>query len=286
MRTLLNHYGDEASVQIPNELFLILVDGIKNKGEKSNVQQVAFGYSYTALISILYKYPFFLDVENGCYIQNGDIKEFLGYSRTTKTINRIIKRNGLLDEIGVTTTTKDYPLFFTSSPDETINDIPIKDYYGFADLSDEGEIERLGGLAKGIIQNRNYEVKKPNFLLEPFGEREYGSLYDYSNTHTITVKEILYFFTHEYLNVIDFMIYAYLKSKCKGMPQNKKKIPLRRIIAEVGTDEKTLYVYFKRLKDVGVVRVDHRGWKALEGDSEANTYHWKGISHAREALTH
>lgn len=284
--TLLSHYGDDASVQIPNELFSVLADGIKNRGEKSNVQQVAFGYSYTALISTLYKYPFFLDVENECYIQNGDIKEFLGYSRTTKSINRIIKKNGILDEIGITTTTKDYPLFFLTSTDEEINDIPVRDYYCLSDLSSTEEINHLSGLAKNIIQNRNYVVKKPTFLLEAYGEREYGCLYDYSNTHTVTAKELIFFFTHEHLNVIDFVVYCYLKSKCKGMPQNKKKIPLRRITSEIGTDEKTLYVYLKRLKDVGIVKVDHRGWKATEGDSEANTYHWIGIKHAREALTY
>lgn len=285
LESLISHYGDESSVQIPNEIFPLLANGIRNKSGKSNVQQVSFAYSYIAHISLLYKYSFFVDFENESYVQNGDIKEWLGYSRTTKTINRVIKKDGILDSLGVTETEKDYPLFFNTT-NEKINDIPVKDFYYILDPESKELNSYLVNQAKVIVQNRNYEIKKPIFLFNPTGDREYGTMYDYSNTHSFTAKEALYFFTHPVFNAIDFSIYNYVKSKAKGMKGNRREISLRRITEELGLDEKTLYAHLKALKASGVISVQHRGWKAYEGNSEANTYQWNGVSNARELDTH
>lgn len=284
LESLIDHYGEDASVQIPNEIFPLLAKGIKNKNEKSNVQQVAFAYAYLAHIALLYKYSFFLDVDNQTYIQNGDIKEWLGYSRTTKTINRVIKKGGILDAMGLTETTKDYPLFFHTTG-ETLNDISIREYYGVLDDEVNDINPTILLQVKTIVQNRNYETKKPLFLIDPLGDREYGTLYDYSKTHSFTAKEALYFFTHNFFNTIDFSIYNYIKSKSKGMPSNSKEIPLRRITVELGLDEKTLYAHLDALKDSGILGVRHRGWKTYEGNSEANTYQWIGIGKVKTSET-
>lgn len=276
LRSLMKQYGEDASVQIPNEVFGMLSNGIKNIGGKTNAQQVSFAYSYLVHVAMIYKYPYFLDFDNETYIQNGDIKEWLGYSRTTKTINRVIKKGGILDEIGLTSTTKDFPVYYLPTED-VINKIPVKEYYYISDSINLGDGLDIKTQAKYIIQNRNYEIKKPSFILDAFGDREYGTVYDYSKTHSITVKEMLYFFTHKEFNTIDFLIYCYVKSKAKGMPQNQKSMSLRHSTDEMGIDEKTLYAHLRALKDYGVINVQHKGWKASERHSEANTYQWIGV---------
>lgn len=99
-------YGDSANVQIPNDIFKLLSSKIKNKNCSTNIKQVSFAYLYIILVSFLYKYTNFVYIDNGTYIQNTDIKELLGYSKTTKSIDSIIKKNGILDNIGLTITTK------------------------------------------------------------------------------------------------------------------------------------------------------------------------------------
>jgi hypothetical protein len=118
-------YGDGVSVQIPNGLFKDLSACIKNRNGSTNIQQVSFAYAYLVIIAFLYKYAHYIDIDNGTYIQNADIKELLGYSKTTKSIDNVIKKNGILDMMGLTETSKDYPIQFTINNNEKINNIPL-----------------------------------------------------------------------------------------------------------------------------------------------------------------
>lgn len=266
-----------ASVRLPNGIFRDLSETIKNKGGSTNVQQVAFAYVYLITIAFLYKYAHFVDTSNRTYIQNSDIKELLGYSRTTKSIDKIIKKNGVLDELGLTLSTKDYPVTFELLHSEKINNIPMREFTTIREI----DVNTYNyNTFKEIVKNRNYEIKEPLFLTEEYYGSDYGTLYSIERTHQITIDEFLsMIFGNE--NCIDFLMYGYFKSKCKGYPNNMKQIALYKIISEVGMDKTTFYAHLNLLKEKGYIAVTHKDWsmtKRKKGeDGDANEYYFKGI---------
>lgn len=266
-------YGENVSVQIPNFIFRDLSSNVKGKNINTNIQQVSFAYAYLVVIAFLYKYAHYVDIDNGTYIQNADIKELLGYSKQTRTVDYIIKKNGLLDEIGLSETSKDYPIQFTFN-DDKINNIPIRDFVTISDLNTN---DTNYSLIKGIVKNRNYEIKEPTFLFEY--KEENGTLYDYSNTHKVTIGELLLFIGNENLNNIDFSMYCYFKSKCKGYKDNMKSIALNTIVSELGVGKDAFYAHLQTLKDNKFIDVCHKKWTmgAVADSLESNEYYFKGV---------
>lgn len=266
-----------SSVRLPNSIFKTLSKCIRNKNGSTNIQQVAFGYSYLVAVAFLYKYTYFVDLDNQTYVQNKDIKELLGYSRDTKTIDRVIKKDGLLDKLHLTLTTREYPVRYTIDKEETINKIPLREFVLISELkSDDINYAKF----KKIIKNKNYVVKEPLFLTSGYEGSEYGTLYSIERTHKITIKEFLTFLRSDDFNNIEFLIYGFLKSRCFGRKNNMYSVPIYKIISEVGIDRSTFYTYLENLKRKNYIKVIHKEWKT-KGDNfkkmEANDYIWLGV---------
>lgn len=260
---------------MPNSMFRLLSSNIKQKNGGGNIQQISFAYTYLILISFLYKYAHFVDIDNKTYIQNSDVKEILGYSRTTKSVDKIIKKNGVLDELGITLTTKDFPTTFTKDSQNGINKIPLREFTHISEFENHCNYN----IIKSIVKNKNYEVKEPIFLTQGLdGVGEYGTLYEIGNTHQVTIDEILHLFFNTKTCPIDVMLYFYFKSKCKGFKYDMRPIPLDKILAEIGIEKKTFYNHVASLKDKKYIIVNHKGWKANISESELNEYIWKGLT--------
>ena len=268
-------YGD-VSVRLPNDIFRKLSENIKNKSGKTNIQQATFAYGYLVAISFLYKYTHFVDTESGVYVQNGDIKELLGYSRMTKSIDKIVKKDGILDGIGLTSTTSDYPVRFVTHPTELLNGIPIRDFITISELTED---DILYDAIKNTVKNRNYEIKEPLFLTTERDDNIYGTLYGTERTHEITLKEFIAFAFDEELDNIDFLIYGYMKSRCKGHKGNMRSIAVYKIIHEIGIDRSTFYNHIELLKKKKYIDVNHMAWRKKGEkyiDMSANEYVWIG----------
>ncbi|MFS0905781.1 hypothetical protein AB3N02_22295 [Priestia aryabhattai] len=268
-----NLYGN-ASVRLPNGIFKDLSQNIKNKNGSTNIQQVAFAYVYLVTIAILYKYAHFVDVDNGTYIQNSDIKELLGYNRKTKSIDQVIKKNGVLDELGLTASTKDYPIQFFTHPEDKINNILLREFVTVSDINPNYiNYNKI----KKTVKNRNYEIKEPMFLTTEYAGSDYGTLYSIERTHQITINEFLKLVFDDEMDNIDFLLYGYFKAKCKGYEDDMKQLSLLKIISEVGMDRSTFYKHLDILKQKQYINVNHKGWKANKSDIELNEYFWMGI---------
>lgn len=267
-------YGENVSVQIPNGLFEDLSSNIMNKNNSTNIQQASFAYTYLVILAFLYKYAHFVDVDNRTYIQNADIKEMLGYNRLTKTIDNVIKNNGVLDKIGLTRTTKNFPIRFIKHPRDRIESMAIRDYIYIKDISCN---DINYNIIKDIVKNRNYTIKEPLFLFEYNGDS--GTLYNYANTHKITINELMTFIYDDTLDNIDFYIYCFIKSKCYGLKENTKPIGLHIITSELGISKDAFYNHLNIVKEKGYIAVNHKGWVMVsEADSlEANEYCFKGM---------
>lgn len=269
-----NMYG-KAYVQIPNGVFRDLSQNIKSRNQ-TNIKQASFAYAYLVTIAFLYKYAHFVDIDNGTYIQNKDIKQLLGYGKTTKTIDKIIKKNGILEQIGLIKTTKDYPISVEYT-DEKINDINMRE---FVTISMLGTDNTNYNMVKEIVKNNNYEIKEPSFMFEY--DDDIGSLYNYERTHKVTLKEFLLFVQDEKLDNIDFLMYFFFKYKCLGLKDNLKSIALYKIILELGIGRDAFYLHLEKLKERNFIEVNHKGWRVAgekhDKNIEANDYIFKGIS--------
>lgn len=260
-----NLYG-KAYVQIPNEIFRDL----KSIG---NIQQISFCFSYLVTISFLYKYAHFVDVDNGTYIQNGDIKQILGYNPKTKSIDKFIKKNGVLEELELISTTKDYPVEVEYT-EEQINDINIREFKTISMLNADNIHYSM---IKEIVKNRNYEIREPLFLFEY--KDEVGTLYNYEKTFRVELSEFMKFVYTEELDNVDFILYCYFKSKCYGYKDNMNQISLNIIVSDVGVKKDAYYSHLDKIKEKDFVDVVHKGWQVGKEDDEveANEYYFKGI---------
>lgn len=82
--------GESVEVFIPNDLFKII-----NQLEISGKQK-AFAFSLYVLSKI--------SITKGYWYTISEIKELFGYSKKNKSLDKLIKKNGILDEIGLTKT--------------------------------------------------------------------------------------------------------------------------------------------------------------------------------------
>lgn len=267
------NYGN-AYVQIPNNIFSTLSSSIKDKNGKTNIKQISFAYAYVITICFLYKYAHFIDIDNGTYIQNNDIKQILGYGKTTKSVDKIIKQNGILEEIGLIRTTNNYPVEAKYDLNEKINNISMREFVYIESVDDS---YMNYNLIKSIVKNSNYNVKEPLFFFE--NNNDVGTLYNYKNTHRIDIDEFLSITYNENFNNIDFMLYFYFKSKCYGLKDDTKSITLNEIVSETGIGKDSFYNHINQLKIFNCLNVNHKGWRFKNDCAEidANDYCFIGI---------
>lgn len=265
-------------IKMPNSIFKTLSTNIKSDKGRANSLQISFTYSYLVAIAFLYRFTYYIDMNNETYIQNGDIKELLGYSKTTKSVNKIIKKGGITDILKLTETTKDCPIAYIRNPKEKINGIPIIEYLTIMELKEnKGRYNINYNKIENIVKNKNYEVKEPLFLTTRFDDNEYGTSYSLERTHAITIDEFIRFISDKDLNNISFMIYGYLKSICKGYKNNERDMALYKIVDSLGIDKSVFFDHLKLLKGKGFINVIHKEWVGRGEKGEANTYIWRGV---------
>lgn len=265
-------YGKNANVRMPDDIFKHLSENIKTKSGKTDIKQTSFAYTYLATIAFLYKYTHFVDVDNQTYIQNSNIKELLGYSKTTKSIDRIIKKDGVLDKLELTSTTRDFPISFITH-EEKINGIQIREFITIADVDNTySNYETI----KKIIKNRNYEIKEPLFLTTKYRSSDYGTLYSIEKTHKITINEFVKLIFDENFDNVDFMLYGFFKSMCIGHENNSRFLSLNKITGDIKISMASFYEHLSKLESAKYLHVNHKGWQIKEKNKESNEYMWIG----------
>lgn len=191
------YFGEkEDNMFIPNEIFEDLPKHIE-KGI-----HIPFAYSYYYLITYLYRYAKY----DKYLYTNEDIKEILGYNKSTKGLDYLIKRNGLLDEIGYTSSDKDFPIGWQYSKEE--------DELIFTMWS---EFKEDYGMVKYPNMSRKYSIKVPEKALYRYihedGTFDGGTFYEIENTHNILPQVFLFCMSIDDIGCNGFYLYSYLKHK-------------------------------------------------------------------------
>lgn len=227
---------DNEYIYVPNEIF----DDLKD--QLNGISHTAFAYAYYYYIDYLYRYSKFSEERK----TQSDIKQALGYSPKEKRVDYIIKKDGILDNMGYTQTTKDYPLSFMYDDNNMIQFKTIE------------EVKAENGL-KSILSQRNYKVKRPiksfNRTDESYNESILdGTYYEMDRTHKITYKVFEQMMQNDELGVVGFYIYGYFKHKSDIY--GSYQCSYERLLDELNVkSNQTLSKYIKNLEQAKYIRV-------------------------------
>jgi hypothetical protein len=242
------HYNDHQNkLYIHNEIFEEL-KVLHNKGSS----HVAFTYTYYYLISWLYRFTKYGELN----IDVKMIKEILGYNATNKKLDYLIKKGGLLDEIGLTETITNYPLLWTFE-DGDLEFTMLNDF--------DEDIRKLYQKQKG----KNYKIKVPVKGLTRNGEN--GTFYDIYYTHEMTF-DLFAACMESDLGCSGFYLYGYLKYRCNKFGEYNSSI--ERLGEEIGMSKNTVDKYLGILCREGLISYKGNDCRLIDGEfnKKANTY--------------
>lgn len=182
-------------IYMPNEIFEDFRENMDSS--KHN----AFAYTYYYYISYLYRYcKWNVDYK----VTQAMIKEKLQLSPIEKRVDYIIKKGGILDSIGYTKTTDDYPIEWTNEN-------------GFIEFRTIKEHCKEFNVPV-IITDKLFKVKLPTkgIFRTPDSENRKkldGTFYEVDNTHKVEYSIFEKCMSEEDLGCIAFYIYGFLKNK-------------------------------------------------------------------------
>lgn len=243
VKEFLSYRPKEGSIHLPNEIFQDL-----QQSKIESPKHIAFAYSYYYLINYLYRYSKY-GVKR--YTQS-DLKAILGYSRVNKDIDYIIKKNGVLDKIGYTTSVQDYPIEDWQDVDKT----PVFTMYSEFKKENFDELKAIG-----LHNDRHYFVKYPVKAFYRTKEAKKakimdGTFYQCEHTHGIPTSEFLLCMSNEKIGTIGFYLYGYLKYKIdyyKGCFAQG----VESIAKEIGLSKNTVLKYKDVLEENKLIFVTH-----------------------------
>lgn len=247
----------EFKIFIPNEIF----NDFKSCNELNGSEHISFAYTYYYLISWLFRYAKYglgnvkIDVKF--------IKQLLGYNATTKTVDFIIKKDGILDQLDYTYSSTDYPIAWT---------------YDNGDIDFDMYSELDSDMKKYLNKGKNYKIKVPVkglYRSEDSKEDNYmdGTFYDVSNTHLIEFDIFMKCMSEHELGCIGFYLYGYLKSKFQ-IHSNKYNSSYERLASDCELSESTVKRYVAVLESKGLIGCKEGDCSYDEGfKKDANTYY-------------
>jgi len=233
---VVNFNEEEGGIYIPNEIFNDI------QGKLSEISShVAFAYSYYYLITYLYRFTKYRLGEG--YFTQAKLKEFLGYSATNKKVDFIIKKGGVLDELGYTETITDYPIDWHS------NDLNMIVFKYVRSLKSE----EMQDVNKSEVNSRNFKAKKPvkAFMREGY---ECGTFYGVENTHYIPVYDFLQCMYDKELGINAFYLYGFLRMMYDKFPRGYK-VSAPELMDLTGLKRSTLFKYMRKLEQEKFISV-------------------------------
>lgn len=234
-------------IQIPNKLITNI-----NYSMRSNDYESYSHYAFCHLLinGFLYKYSHYLDLENGEYLNTGNIKELLKYNPRSQKIDKVSKRNGILEIEGFCETTTDIPVAVYR---EDRKGTRVKERF-IVPLSQSGEdLKEI--IYKDLLRTPNFYVCIPEFMIDY--NKKKGTLNNYSDTFTITLKEVQHFLYSDDFNLREFYLYCYIKSyENKDATSTFSYDTIKR---QTGISRETATKIFKKFESKGIVDIQSNG---------------------------
>ena len=257
---MFNYQEGEDKIYIPNEIF---VDFVGCEEIKSG-SHVAFAYSYYWLISWLYRYTKYYNNES-IKVTTKDIKRALGYNENDKKVDYLIKKNGVLDQLGYSRLDSDVPLNWIYRDNELTFEL----------LSEFDEDNRKY-IKKQLGRTFTYKLPVKGIWRTPEDEEDNywnGTFYEIDNTHLVNYSVFDICMSNKELGCKGFYLYGYLKCRCQWY-NGKFNKSMDQIAAEVRLNRKTVMRLIHDLKNIGLVSYESSDviYKDGELTQYANTY--------------
>lgn len=234
---------------MPNEIFTEFPEKL---AEHSS--DVGFAFSYYYLISYLYRFAKYVwKLETRTYNLPG-LKRILGYSDTNKTKNYISRKGGILDDLGYTRTTGEYPVNWDAHYDRDSgkydNWITTRSEY----------ISGYDVTAEYLPPKKQIKLPIKIWYRDAESERndcKNGTLFDIKNTTMIPVEAFIKCMSTEDLGVVGFWLYSFIKYKSSHFG-GSYDVPLKKLPAETGIKRQKLKETLKALESYNMITNDHK----------------------------
>ena len=253
LQELLHYNNKESKIFMPNEIF----DDLQKEIEDGT--HISFSYSYIYLCTWLYRHAKHF---NPSIYDNNIIKQILGYDKSNRTLNYLIKKNGLLDEIGYLESVRDFPISWELVDGEISFDM-YSDYPEFP-----AKMSNRFFLKKPVFAFERVDLDDSDYIME-------GTFYNITNTHMIPFEVFLFCMSKKELGVSAFYLYSYLQHKC-DTNYGKYTVSLHSISEQVKMSLTTTKKYISLLKGYKMVDFFHNQEYFVAGankeDRKPNTY--------------
>src|SRR5699024_402737 len=166
----LNYNNKESKVFMPNEIF----GDLQEKVDKE--VHIPFSYSYIYLCTWLYRHAKHFNPD---IYTNKTLKEILGLFSNSQAINYLIKKNGLLDEIGYLESVRDFPISWEIVDGELHFDM-YSEYPEFP-----AKMSNRFFLKKPVFAFERVDLDDSDYIME-------GTFYNITNTHMIPFEVFLF----------------------------------------------------------------------------------------------
>lgn len=238
-----------------------LFDDLLVKGKLKGNRHKTFAFAYYWLVSYLWKYSKYGYRE----ITTQDIKRILGVSEVEKRMDYIIKKRGLLDSVGLTETTRDFPINTTFKELEGIKVTTLSDL-------DDGLAQEFLGKHSG-----RYVCKKPLLQYERNGK--VGLMYSRDDVFTISIFEFTRCVLCPEIGFDGFYIYAYLKYRTKMLGNTGVNIYYSELESKIGYKHRRIRTLIQNLVLAGLIdikqEIGHEGGKIAKNNTYSTIYRGK-----------
>ncbi|TRZ37010.1 hypothetical protein CEQ21_16070 [Niallia circulans] len=247
LKKKLLYSSKENYLLMPNELMDIFINDTELNEKKA--PHVAFAYTYLYFITWLYRYAKYgeMTFED---ITKASIFEVIGVSKTSKEYDYIVKKDGVLDRLGLTSTLSyiNAPIIWMINKEEGHG---FPEFYYFYELEKEVKDKILEGQT-----TKRRQIKEPLLATgfrypknEDGCEEKYnGTFYDGGKeyTHMVGFDVFIKCMTEPKLGYVAFYLYAFLKARIGA--NTVVNISLEGITKYSGILPSTRDKYLKELK--------------------------------------
>lgn len=225
------------NIQMPNEIF-----GDLDKAEFKNFNHKCFAYAYYYLITYFYRNTIYGFRNTSDYSQLNIINLFVS---NNTMVSYITKNSGVLDKIGYTKTTTNYPVSSYMDEDGVLEFALVKELR-----------EKVPDIE--LDHSPRFSVKEPIKGMIRFNNEEYtGTFYSFQNTHRIDVSRFIDIISDRKLGHIGFLIYGYISMMCDKY-RSGYQITNKELGEIVGCSERTIQNYVHRLEEMGIIKSERR----------------------------
>lgn len=236
----LNEYGENYSHYMPNEIF----EDIVNEKQLKSLSMKAFAYAYYYLSTYAYGNAIYTkDLSNYRVI---DFCRAIGV-KSHEHYGFITKRGGVLDKMGYTISTTDYPvfvnrydnngseiIFYTTASQEAFNnDYPKLPKNSFIKYP-----------VKAFTRNEEYKKIYGDLC---------GTFYISENTHLISIETFVDIVTNNELGYTGFYIFSFISMMYDRYKKNGYIESCENIGKQIGASKNTSMNYLRKLKEYGFI---------------------------------